>query len=390
MISFVEPRKPANDHEPSNRQSLPPVSEVIQGTKPGPYPPRPPSSLQLGLSLPSPFGPASRSSPEAEKHFSLQPRHTFSPFPPRQDTLPAFSHTPGPPFTNRPLPSPVSDRRQRFSAKPETLTQHRHPEQQKPSELHHPLSGVYAHSPPPLPPPAPAAYQPGQLSTRQMPLPACMSYPRHAVPPHVPGLCDPRAPPHAEEADYTTRALYDATVKIYFENWSYQDSLSRIGSSSRMVFNFVEAYSRIADEQHGAHLIPERLPTGQEVSDMLSNIDIIKRSLEQVRDLVQTSIQNERTCEGAKLKGPNEEEHDLPRHRDSMKPQYGMTEVKKRRRVRLVTRGKQDKAHVNVGSVRFHLADAIAATESTPLNGDADLMEGGRCAMHAASTMQNC
>ncbi|WKT54050.1 hypothetical protein QSH57_004634 [Fusarium oxysporum f. sp. vasinfectum] len=262
MISFVESRKPADDHEPSNRQSLPPVPEAIQGTKPGPYPP----------------------------------------------------------FTNRPLPSPVSDRRQRFSAKPEILTQHRRPEQQKPPELHHPLNGVHAHSPPPLPPPAPAAYQPGQLSPRQMPLPTCMSYPRHAVPPHVLGLCDPRALPHGEEADYATRALYDATVKIYFENWSYQDSLSRIGSSSRMIFNFVEAYSRIADEQHGAHLIPERLPTGHEVSDMLSNIDIIKRSLEQVRDLVQTSIQNERTCEEARLKGPNEEEHDVPRYRDAMKP----------------------------------------------------------------------
>jgi hypothetical protein len=91
-------------------------------------------------------------------------------------------------------------------------------------------------------------------------------------------------------------------------------------SSSRTIFNFVEAYSRIAEEQHGAILIPERLPTGQEVSDMLSNIDIIKRSLEEVRDLVQILIQNERTFEEAKLKGPNEEEHDIPMHRDAMKP----------------------------------------------------------------------
>ncbi|KAF9768029.1 hypothetical protein IL306_014729, partial [Fusarium sp. DS 682] len=219
MISFLESRKPADGHEPSNRQSLPPVPEVIQGTKLGPYPPKPPSSIQLGFSLPSPFGPASRSFPEAEKHFSLQPLHTVSSFPPRQDALPAFPHTPGPPFTNRPLPSPVSDRRQRLSATPEILTQRRRPEQQKPPELHHPPS--------PLPPPAPAAYQPGQLSPRQMPLPACMISSRHAVPPHVPGLFDPRAPPHAEEADYATRALYDATVKVYFEIWSYQDSLSR-------------------------------------------------------------------------------------------------------------------------------------------------------------------
>ncbi|KAK2470364.1 hypothetical protein H9L39_17981 [Fusarium oxysporum f. sp. albedinis] len=292
MISFVKSRKPVDDHEPSNRQSLPLVPEVIQGTKPGPYPPIPPSSIQLGLSLPSPFGPASRSFPEAEKHFPLQPLHTVSSFPPRQDAHPAFSDTPKPPFANRSLLPPVSNRRQRLSVEPEILTQHRPPEQQKPPELHHPLNGVYAHPPPPLPPPPPVAYQPGQLSPRQMPLPACMISPRHAAPPHVPGLYDPRAPPHAEEADYATRALYNATVKIYFESWSYQDSLSRIVSSSRTIFNFVEAYRRIAEEQHGALLIPESLPTGQEVSDMLSNIDIIKRSLEQVRDLVQISIQN--------------------------------------------------------------------------------------------------
>jgi hypothetical protein len=109
--------------------------------------------------------------------------------------------------------------------------------------------------------------------------------------------------------------------------------LSRIGSSSRTIFNFAEAYSRIAQEQHGAHPIPARLPTEREVSDMLSNIELVKRSLEQVRDLVQTSIQNERAREGAKMKGPYEEEHDVNMYGDGMKPQYGITEVKKRRGV---------------------------------------------------------
>jgi hypothetical protein len=133
-----------------------------------------------------------------------------------------------------------------------------------------------------------------------------------------------------------------------------------------MIFNFGEAYSRVSEEQHGARLILERLPTEQEVSDMLSNIDVIKRSLEQVRDLVQTSIQNERAREGAKLKGPNEEEHDVPMYRDAMKPQYGMTEVKKRRRVSFVTGGEKTKLtrwQRAVPSGRCHSCDRIDTPE---------------------------
>ncbi len=99
------------------------------------------------------------------------------------------------------------------------------------------------------------------------------------------------------------------------------------------MFNFAEAYSRIAQEQHGPHPIPERLPTEREVSDMLGNVELMKRSLEQVRDLVQASIQNERAREGVKVKGPYEEELDVPMYGDAMKPQYGIAEVKKRRGV---------------------------------------------------------
>ncbi|KAF4451178.1 hypothetical protein F53441_5788 [Fusarium austroafricanum] len=325
MISSVEPRKPADDQEQSNRQSLPSISEVIQGTKPGPYPVAHAPGLQAGSSLPSPFVPAPRSFPEAEKRSSPQPLHSTSSFP-RQDGLPAFTDSPRPHFNNRPSLPPVSDRRQSPSAKPDLPPQHHHPEQKLP-EPHHPLNGVYAHPPPP---PAPVAYQPGQLPPGQMPLPAYPISPRHGLPPHVPASYDPRAAPHVEESEYA-RARYEATVDRHFESWSYQDSLSRIGSSSRTIFNFAEAYSRIAQEQHGAHPIPARLPTEREVSDMLSNIELVKRSLEQVRDLVQTSIQNERAREGAKMKGPYEEENDVNMYGDGMKPQYGMAEVKKRR-----------------------------------------------------------
>ena len=66
---------------------------------------------------------------------------------------------------------------------------------------------------------------------------------------------------------------------------------------------------------------------------MISNIELIKRSLEQVRDIVQVSIQSERAREGAKMKGPYEEEHDAAMYGDGMKAQYGITEVKKRRGV---------------------------------------------------------
>ncbi|KAH7261864.1 hypothetical protein BKA59DRAFT_4521 [Fusarium tricinctum] len=329
MISSVEPRKPADDHDQSNRQSLPSISEVIQGTKPGPYPVAHAHGLQAGSSLPSPFAPAPRSFPEAEKRSSPQPLHPNSSFP-RQDGLPAFADSPRPHFNSRPSLPSVSDRRQSPSGKPDMPPQHHHHPDQKLSEPHHPLNGVYAHPPPP-PPPAPVAYQPGQLPAGQMPLPAYPISPRHAMPPHATGPYDPRAPTRVEESDYAARARYEATVDRHFESWSYQDSLSRIGSSSRTIFNFAEAYSRIAQEQHGAHPIPARLPTEREVSDMLSNIEHVKQSLEQVRDLVQTSIQNERAREGAKMKGPYDEEHEVSMYGDGMKPQYGITEVKKRR-----------------------------------------------------------
>lgn len=327
MISSTEPRKSADDNEPSNRQSLPSISEVIQGAKPhAPYPPAPPA-VQPGSGLPSPFSAGPRPFSDADKHASPQPLHP-STFPPRQDPLPAFSDSPRPPFNNRPSLPPVSDRRPSPTSKPD-VPPHHHSEQQKPPEPHHHMNGAYGHPPPPPPPPAPMPYQPGQLPPGQMPLPGYPISPRHAVPPHVPGPYDPRAPPHVEEAEYS-RARYDATVNRHFESWNYQDSLSRIGSASRTIFNFAEAYSRIAQEQHGAHPIPERLPTEREVNEMLGNMEHIKRSLEQVRDLVQTSIQNERAREGAKMKG-YEEEHDVPMYGDGMKPQYGITEVKKRR-----------------------------------------------------------
>lgn len=72
------------------------------------------------------------------------------------------------------------------------------------------------------------------------------------------------------------------------------------------------------------------------MSDMLSNVEYLKRSLEQCREVIVASLQSERAREGAKPpKGPYEEDQDVPMYGDSIKPPYGMTEVKKRRGVSL-------------------------------------------------------
>ena len=76
-----------------------------------------------------------------------------------------------------------------------------------------------------------------------------------------------------------------------------------------------------------------RLPTERDISDMLGNIERIKRHLEQVRSLLQALSQNERAREAAKMKSPYEEDLDVPMHGDAMKPQHGMTEASTRLRV---------------------------------------------------------
>ncbi|KAI9172452.1 hypothetical protein HJFPF1_01954 [Paramyrothecium foliicola] len=378
MISSGEPRKAHDGNDSPNRQSLPSLSEVISGTKPAPYPPPAPGTIQPGSSLPSPFVSAVRQYSEADKHSPPQPLHPTSSFPPRQEPLPAFSGSPRPPFNGRPGLPPVPDRRPTPPSKLDHPPNHHMVEPPKPMEAH-PMNGSYAHAPPQPPPPPPqqpigVPYQPGQLPPGQVPLPNYPISPRHAMP-HIPGGFDPRGPhpPHPEDGDLN-RARYDATVNRHFETWSYQDSLSRIGSASRTVFNFAEAYGRIAQEQQGPHHIPERLPTEREVADMLANNELVKRSLEQVRDLVQASIQSERAREGAKMKGPYEEDQDMAMYADGGKPQYGMAEGKRKRGVsqnsNAVAHSLDEQKTDLCSSELLPPGDATAVTGSTHQNGD--------------------
>ncbi|KHN94332.1 GATA-type sexual development transcription factor NsdD [Metarhizium album ARSEF 1941] len=324
MISS-EHRRSADEKDQPGRQSLPSISEVISATRSGQYGPPTQTNMQPGSGLPSPFTSAQRPYLESEKH-SPQQLHTPSAYPPRQENLPAFTDSPRPPFNGRHSLPPVSDRRQIPPTKPD-FPQHRLAESQKQSDSHA-SNGAYGHPPPPTSHP----YPPGHLPPGQVPLPAYPISPRHAVPP-PPGQYDSRGQPvRHEEAEYSNRSRFEPAPPRHFETWSYQEALSCIGTASRTIFSFAEAYGRIAQEQHGSHPIPERLPTEREVNDVLGNMDMIKRSLEQVKDLVQASIQSERAREGTKIKGAFEEEHqDVPMYDNGMKPQYTMTEVKKRR-----------------------------------------------------------
>ncbi|KAK5987528.1 GATA zinc finger domain-containing protein 10 [Cladobotryum mycophilum] len=321
MIS-PEPRRSSDEGESSSRQSLPSISEVISGTRPSQYAPSAHAPLQPGSSLPSPFTSGAR-----------------------QNLSPIFGFAQAP-FNGRSGLPPVTDRRPSPPAKHDVPPPHHMSESQKSVE-HHPMNGTY---PQPPPPHASVPYQSGQLPPGQQPLPPYQVSPRHG-PSHGPSQYDPRAapPPRHEEADYAGRSRYDSNPLSSirgFENWSYQENLSRIGSYSRTVFNFAEAYGRIAQEQHGSTTIPERLPTEREVNDMLANIDFLKRSLEQVREAVLVSIANERNRDNNnninnntnnniittnnKPKGSYDEDPDIHMYSDSVKPHY-ITEVKKRR-----------------------------------------------------------
>ncbi|KAM5350857.1 hypothetical protein ACJZ2D_017181 [Fusarium nematophilum] len=208
MISSVEPQKPANGINSSNRRPLLSISELIQDTKLGPPLPGSPSNTQPSSNLSSSFEPVPRSFSKVGKHSSSQMPRPASSLPPQQDALTSFTRSRRPPLTSRPL-LPLSDRQAGSSAKLDIPPQH-HPQQQRPPQAHHPFNVVYTHPHPP-PPPTRVAYQPDQQPPSQMRLPASRISPKHAVPPHVSKPYNPWAPPDTEKGVCAPRAIHDAT-----------------------------------------------------------------------------------------------------------------------------------------------------------------------------------
>lgn len=124
---------------------------------------------------------------------------------------------------------------------------------------------------------------------------------------------------------------------------------------------------------------------------MLSNVEYLKRSLEQCREVIVASLQSERARDGAKPKGPYDDDQDVQMYGDSMKQSYGMTEVKKRRGVSLALLfvASRKPSVLICYSVLLLLADATAAIVSIPRNGDVALMVPGHSAMLAAFITPN-
>ncbi|KAF4122661.1 ZnF GATA [Geosmithia morbida] len=371
MISSVDPRRPLSEEsDPSKRQSLPSISEVISNTKSTQYanpppPPPPPPAIQPPSNYSSPFPTSLRSYAEADKqpqHPSPQSSHpppSFPPAPPPQrEHLPSFTDSPRSSFNGRHSLPAVADRRSSPSVKSEypphpyagePQRDHRPvnggpspyppppPQQQHPHPHPHPQQQQHQHPPPPptSAPQAPTPYHTASLPHGQMPLPQYPASPRHGGPPH--SYASPyeqrSSVSHPEEAERAApRPPYEHSV--YTTPWNYGESLGRVrtppsrppvadversssstdiepsqlAQSSHTLFTFAEAYARLAQEQHGAHPIPERLPTEQEVNDMLSNSDMIRTALERVKEVVQQSIRNERAREQPPMKLPYEEQ----------------------------------------------------------------------------------
>ncbi|KAI0134650.1 GATA zinc finger protein [Xylariales sp. AK1849] len=296
-------RRTANDPETSQRQSLPSISEVFSA-KPGTFSPTTPTTLAGSQSLPPPplpFNSSAASRPEPGPEIRPPP-------PPQEDKFFRYPQR----YDGSGAPGPVYQYgEQRELAKPPDPVQR---------------NGGLPNSHAPQGP----YNQPGQLPPGQLPFSqAPPMSPRHPGPPIPP--YDPQRPPLHADDDFGAQRRYDPnTLNRHFEAWGYTDCLQRITWTGRTICNFADAYANIASEQHGGQPIPQRLPTEREVSDMLSNIDYLRKNMENVREVVQQSIANEKAREGGKHKASWDDD-DVSMYGDGMKQHYGLGEVKKRR-----------------------------------------------------------
>ena len=139
---------------------------------------------------------------------------------------------------------------------------------------------------------------------------------------------------------------------IYSAPWPYGEALDRVSEllrstctddrwltssqlaqSARMTYQFAKAYGRIASEQHDPQPIPERLPSGQEVADIISNHDMQRAALERIREVIAQTLRSQRAPEPSKPKATYQDEQGAAMLEDGSKTHYSITEVKRRRGV---------------------------------------------------------
>ncbi|KJR81156.1 uncharacterized protein SPSK_05129 [Sporothrix schenckii 1099-18] len=404
MISPVDSRRTSDDHDMSgHRQSLPSLKEIIGKTTSSSYhhpSSAPPSGPQHGL--PSPFSttapprPFPAESPSDMQHSPRSLHHPASIPPPpssmynqRPEPTTTFPAPPRPPLPGRahgtPPPNAESHQggqppssvqslinpqhpAQHVPHYPHSSQQQRHPQDQPPSQLqsyHHqgpaPRDARSAHgdSPPsyhaypnapaqqppypshaasqhPLPPPPPTQ---GHMSSSHS------ASPHHSGPPSLPSPFESHQQTlmHEPPVDLNrSRTRYDQAVSRHFESWSYTEYLARIGSNSRTIYNFAEAFGSIAREEHGPHPMPGRMPSDREVCEMISNAEWLKTMLESLRHMVQNTVSEGNSGPGSgnasgpssgssgRQKPANLDDADMPMYSEPGQKPYGM-EVKKRR-----------------------------------------------------------
>ncbi|KAI0406459.1 hypothetical protein F4802DRAFT_596153 [Xylaria palmicola] len=301
MISPGDTKRASNDVENASRQSLPSISEVFSAGKPTHYAPTTPTTLAGPQSLPPPFvsvGPPPQQRPEPGPEPRPLPAHEdkYYRYPPR--------HDPGPSQGAAPQSSYSYPDHGDMSKAPDPT----------PSTNH-----LNAQPPPPMP------YPPGQLPLSAAPAPTRHHAPRPSFDSHRP------PPPRTDEEYGMHRARYDSTLNRHFEAWSYTDCLNKIAWNAHTLRNFAEAYMKVASEQHGSQHIPERLPSEKEVGDMIDVTIWLKSQLENVRDIVQRSLE-EKARDNSRNSGPSYDgDDDISMYGDNVKPSYSLGEVKKRR-----------------------------------------------------------
>ncbi|KAK8032957.1 hypothetical protein PG991_002355 [Apiospora marii] len=300
MMSAGDSRRTPSELESSKRQSLPSISEVFSSSKPSPYSPTTPSTIGSSQNLPPPPPPPFSAAP---------PRSDAGPEPRAAGPAPDERFSRYAPRNEGSYPGPSSSGfafGERDGAKPSE------PLQRNGS---HPPGLSYSHS---------SHLPPGQYPLGQGPP---MS-PRHMGPPGPP--YDHHRPQLHSDEEYGMPRRYDSSaLNRHFEAWGYTDCLQRISWTARTMSNFAEAYLNIASEQHGGQPIPERLPTSREITEMLSNVDYMRKSLENVRE-IQHNVETEKAREAGKHQRPYDDD-DVSMYGDGLKQHYGIGEVKKRR-----------------------------------------------------------
>ncbi|CAK7230777.1 hypothetical protein SBRCBS47491_007700 [Sporothrix bragantina] len=307
---------PAPPRPPLSRRASPPLSgdsSLSQHSQQGGGP----SSMQSILHSQPPS--SSQHAPMYPPHPSQQQQH--SPHPShhqRPQDQPPYHHGPPPPRDGR----PHDDSPPPHHAYPPHPSHHQQ----------HPPYPPQSSAQQPLPPPPPNQSH--------------MSYPgspRHSGPPSLPSPFESHAPPMQEPpVDYNrSRNRYDQTVSRHFESWNYTEYLARIGSNSRTIYNFAEAFGSLAREEHGPHPMPGRMPSDREVLEMISNAEWLKTMLESLRHMVH-EVNEGRSGNGGNGNGSgssagnggrqkNMDDMDMSMYNDQGNKPYGGMEVKKRR-----------------------------------------------------------